>query len=83
MKAKIETVKTTNPNNPYISTMNNQRSKSNTVFNTFIADPMKGQRTMGDTYTSGYFGTRIPENWEAHPMNDTATYNNAPSVKWS
>ena len=44
---------------------------------------MKGQRTLGETYTSGYFGTKIPDNWEAHPMNSTVVYNNAPSVKWS
>lgn len=58
--------------------MDHQRSKSNSVFNTFIADPKKGQRTgavpLEQTYSSGMFGTKIPENWESFPMNDTAIY---------
>ena len=37
---------------------------------------------MGNTFASGMFGTRIPENWEASPMNDTDIYNKAPVSKW-
>lgn len=29
------------------------------------------------------FGTRIPENWEAFPMNNTAIYGAAPVRKWA
>lgn len=63
--------------------MDDRRSKSNSIFNSFIADPKAGQRTMADTFTSGMFGTRIAENWEAAPMNTTQIYNLSPQKKWS
>ena len=59
MLTKIETVKKGEGNKAYKRVMDNQRSKSNSIFNSFIADPKAGQRTMGETFTSGMFGTRI------------------------
>ena len=38
---------------------------------------------MNDTFTSGMFGTKNAENWEAAPMNRTAIYDASPVKKWA